>query len=258
MTTNLNREFPILEFDPDGEALIEPSRILDQMDVPERCVICFFQEVIAGLDEAGALTKLKELKSEMGSHWLSEIGGYDQRVAIYHPGVGAPLAAGYLDEVIALGCRKFIAIGSCGVLDSRIAPTTLIVPTAAVRDEGTSYHYLPPAREVEPDASLTAKLVETLKRREPRFIRGKTWTTDGFYRETRSKIELRRAEGCVSVEMEAAAFMATARFRGVPFAQLLYASDDLGGATWDPRRETSRRDVRRLMFDLAVETLTRS
>ena len=81
---------------------------------------------------------------------MSFITGDDERVALFHPGVGAPLAAGLLEEVIASGCKKFIACGGAGVLDREIAVGHLIVPTAAIRDEGTSYHYLPPGREVSP------------------------------------------------------------------------------------------------------------
>ena len=61
------------------------------------------------------------------------------------------------------------------------------------------------------------------------FVTGKTWTTDGLYRETRGKVDRRVAEGCLTVEMEAAAFFAVAAFRGVSFGQLLYAGDDLSG-----------------------------
>ena len=67
------------------------------------------------------------------------------------------------------------------------------------------------------------------------YVQGKTWTTDGFYRETPAKVPLRRAEGCLTVEMEAAAFFAVAQFRGVQFGQMLYGGDDVSGAEWDHR-----------------------
>jgi uridine phosphorylase len=81
---------------------------------------------------------------------------------------------------------------------------------------------------------------------------GKTWTTDAIYRETPDRIARRRAEGCVTVEMEAAAFFAVARFRGVTFAQLLYAGDDVSGETWEHRR-WQRSPSRQLTFELALE-----
>ena len=81
-----------------------------------------------------------------------------QRLAVVHPGVGAPLAGGFLDELIALGCRRFIACGGAGGLNRDLVVGHVIVPTAAVRDEGTSYHYLPPSREVEPAPAAVAAL----------------------------------------------------------------------------------------------------
>ena len=85
------------------------------------------------------------------------------------------------------------------------------------------------------------------------FVKGKTWTTDAFYRETQAKVALRRKERCLTVEMEAAAFFAVAKFRRVAFAQMLYAGDDVSGLEWDPRRWDKRASVRERLFWLAAE-----
>jgi uridine phosphorylase len=131
----------------------------------------------------------------------------------------------------------------------------VIVPTAAIRDEGTSYHYLPPGREVEADAVSVAAIVATLERHKVPFVMGKTWTTDALYRETRIKVEQRVAEGCLAVEMEAAACFAVASFRGVPFGQLLYAGDDLSGEQWDNRDWIGHASGREKLFWLAAESV---
>ena len=117
--------------------------------------------------------------------------------------------------MIARGCRAFVACGGAGVLVPDVALGHVIVPSAAIRDEGTSYHYLPPGREVEPTRQAFDAIVATLERHHVPYVTGKTWTTDGLYRETRGKVERRVAEGCLTVEMEAAAFFAVAAFRGV-------------------------------------------
>jgi uridine phosphorylase len=128
----------------------------------------------------------------------------------------------------------------------------VVVPDAAVRDEGTSYHYLPPAREVETDPVDLAAAVSVLERSGVPHRVGKTWSTDAPYRETEARVARRRAEGCITVEMETAAFLAVARHRGVRFAQYLYAGDDLSGEAWDHRSwQTS--SARRSLFDLALE-----
>ncbi len=253
--SKFNLSYPILEYDPSTKALIEPGEILKKIDAPERCVFCFFQEVITRLKDEGKLKVIFETGSEIGKNPVYELEHKGERIALFHPGVGAPLAGAFLEEVIALGCRKFIAIGSAGVLDGSIHLGHLIVPTSAVRDEGTSYHYLPPSREVEPDSEVVAAIIKTLEVQNIPYSTGKTWTTDGFYRETPARIKHRREEGCITVEMEAAAFFAVAKFRGVQFGQILYGGDDVSGEEWDHRQWHSRREVRWGMLELALETV---
>jgi uridine phosphorylase len=248
----MSADYPILEHDPQREAVIEPSRILGPIDLPQRCVICFFHEVFAGLLQAGQLRVLHTLKSEIGAHPVYEWQGAGGRVALFHPGVGAPLAAALLEEVIALGARKFIACGGAGVLESSIALGHAIIPTAAVRDEGTSYHYLPPGREVEPSPEGVAALRATLEEQGVPYLLGKAWTTDAIYRETPGKVQRRKQEGCLAVEMEAAALFAVARFRGVMLAQVLYGGDDVGGSDWDSRHWDKTTTVREKLLRLAA------
>ena len=245
--------YPILEYDPTREALIEPSKVIRPRDVPEHCVICFFQEVIDKVAAEHGGTLLARNKWEDGPHPLYEITYQGRRLAFFHPGIGGPLAAGLMEEMIAWGCKKFIACGGCGVLEKEIAVGHLILVTSAVRDEGVSYHYLPPAREVLADESVVQALAQTMDRLGVAYRRGKTWTTDAPYRETAAKVALRRQEGCVTVEMEAASFLAVAQFRGVPFGQVLYGGDDLSGVEWDHRSWQSRSEVRENLFRLCAE-----
>jgi uridine phosphorylase len=133
----------------------------------------------------------------------------------------------------------------------------VIVPTAAIRDEGTSYHYLPASREVAPTPAVLEAILATLRERGVPFVSGKTWTTDAIFRETRGKAARRVAEGCVCVEMEAAACFAVATFRGVSFGQLLYAGDDLSGEIWDDRGWDGHATGREALFRLAVDAITR-
>ncbi len=250
--TEMNKPlYPILEFDPTREAVIEPSKTIKQIDVPEHCIICFFREVIKEL--SGNAKKLFTLYSEAGKNPVYEIEVEGKRLALFHPGVGAPLAAGFFEETVALGCRKFIACGSAGVLDGEIPIGHVVIPSAAIRDEGTSYHYLPPSREVECNQVALNAIKETLDQHSIDYRIGKTWTTDGVYRETRSKVKQRKEEGCITVEMETAAFFAVAQFRKVTFGQLLYGGDDVSGQEWDTRNWHSQASTREKLFWLATE-----
>lgn len=250
----MKHKYPILEFDPTLKSIIEPAQILPAIDIAEHCVLCFFQDVISDLKIAGRLQQVFELGSERGPNPVYELLIDGQRLALMHPGVGAPVSAAFMDELIALGCRKFIACGGCGVLDDKIGLGQVVVPVSAVRDEGTSYHYLPPAREVSTSDKAVAAIRTTLEGHHVPYLLGKTWTTDGFYRETADKLALRRSEGCQIVEMETAAFCAVAQFRGVTFGQILYGGDNLTGDNWDRRNWQNQTSTREKLFWLAAES----
>lgn len=252
----MNSDYPILEHDPSPRAVIEPTAYLEPVaNIAEHCVVCFFQDVIRQVCSDDKAQVVKALGSEVGHNPVYELQTEHGRVTVMHPGVGAPMAGAFLEEVIALGCRKFIACGGAGVLVPELAVGHVVIPTSAVRDEGTSYHYLPPAREVAPHPDGVTAIEAILQEHSVPYVKGKTWTTDGIYRETPDKVALRRSEGCLTVEMEAAAFFAVAQFRGVHFAQLLYSGDDLSGEQWDLRDWHSQASTREKLFWLAVEAV---
>lgn len=246
-------EYPLLEHDESVPALIEPTRIIRPRDVPIHCVLCFFREVIVKLHQAGATRFLFDLKSEMGPNPVYEYGSDGNRIAVVHPGVGASLASTFLEELIAFGCRKFIACGGAGVLNRELAVGHVIVPDCALRDEGTSYHYLPPDRTVNASPAGVEAIVRTLQARGVEYVIGKTWTTDAPYRETPAIIQKRKAEGCLTVEMEAAALFSVGQFRQVTLAQILYGGDDVSGLEWDHRDWHRRESTREKIFRLAAE-----
>jgi uridine phosphorylase len=247
-----HRAFPIIEHDPSPTAIIEPRRVYKRIDIPKHCVLCFFQDVINDLVLNGGAREIHVEHWETGNHPIYEIDFNGRRLAVVHPRVGAPVSAAMLELVIALGARKFIACGGAGVLDSKIAVGHIVVPNSAIRDEGTSYHYLPPSREVGPHPKALAAIERTLRRNGMEYIVAKTWTTDAILRETRARMIARRGEGCLTVEMEAAAFFAVAKFRRVMFGQILYGGDDLAGDDWDPRN-WNRHQIREQLFTLAAE-----
>ncbi|MCC6457791.1 MAG: nucleoside phosphorylase [Caldilineaceae bacterium] len=245
---------PILEFDGEPEAILEPRKLIEPLEtMPTHGVICFFQDVITHFVNLGLAEEIHALRSEIGRHpiYVHQVQG--QRVALFHPGIGAPLAAAMLEEVIALGCRNFIACGGAGVLNRELAMGHLVVPNAAVRDEGTSYHYLIPDRLAAPSPAAVMAIEQVLQQRKVDYVVGKTWTTDAIYRETRARMALRRGEGCITVEMEAAALFAVAQFRGVHLGQILYCGDNLDGDEWDGREWTKNWGVREILATLAAE-----
>jgi uridine phosphorylase len=248
---------PLLEYDARRIAIIEPSRVIHPIDIAEHCVMCFFQEVIRELVGEGASTRhVHTGRSEAGDYPVYEMDYGGRRLAVVSPGVGGPAAAARMELMIALGCRKFIVCGGAGTLDHSIAAGHIVVPDSAVRDEGASFHYLKPSREVAPTRRALAAIEAVLRENHHEYIRAKTWTTDAVYRETRTRMNRRRREGCVVVEMEAAAFFAVARFRRVECAQILYGGDSLAGRRWDAR-DWNRNAMRERLFHLAAAACLR-
>ena len=251
-------KLPILEYDPAPHSLIEPLTIFPpDPRMPEHCVLCFFDEVIKKLADSGEARLIRHLESTLGPQPVYEIKALGTRITLVHPGVGAPLAAITMEKLIATGCRKFIAAGGAGVLDKTTVLGHLIIPDSAVRDEGTSYHYMPPGRENQPTEKALNTIISGLDKRGIRYTKGKTWTSDAFFRETHEKVKQRKAEGCISVEMEASALFAVAAFRSVEFAQILYAADTVCHESgWDHRnwqKALCREDVLRLAAELCSE-----
>lgn len=177
----------------------------------------------------------------------------EKRIALVLGFLGAAGSAGLLEELIAFGCKKFIVCGGAGVLQKDIVVGHLIIPISAVRDEGVSYHYIEPSREIECSKDTVEAIEREFKKDGIKYLKGKTWTTDAFYRETKDKVALRISEGCITVEMEAAAFFAVAKFRNVELGQILYGGDDLSGQEWYGRKWNVRQDIRENLVDLSLK-----
>jgi uridine phosphorylase len=175
----LQNEFPILEFDEDKDAFIRPSKLIQPIDITERCVLCFFAEAIEKILTEYPHKIVSRLTSEGMNYPLYELDYKGEKIALMQACVGAPLAAGQIEELTAMGCRKFIACGMRGVLQKELAVGRLIIPAAAVRDEGTSYHYVKPSREITANKRMAQIIENTLVEKQIPYIKAKTWTTDG-------------------------------------------------------------------------------
>ena len=241
---------PILNFDPDPNPIINPpvGEIL-----PAKLVVCFFKDVVEKVASECQAQIVHTFRSEGGLYPVYEIEFMGERIAFFQPGVGAALGAGLLEEAIGLGARYVIACGGCGVLDKDIAVGHVLLPTEAYREEGTSYHYLPPSATVKIEQEVLQVMETVLIAHDIEFLKTKCWTTDAFYRETIAKTARYKAKGCLAVEMEMSALAAVAKFRGVKFGQYLYAGDTVVPDGWDKRGWADRTDVREILFWLAAE-----
>ena len=237
----------LLEEFEDVAGVIEPTdrQMMDKGEICKTIILSFNGEILQRLIESEDAYQGGYLKNLNGQFpWY--VYNYDgNQVAVMTALIGAPIVVGQLEELAARGFKNFIILGSCGVLDRSIEADKIILPAAALRDEGTSYHYAPPGDEVAYDESLLIELEAIFDKHDIEHIRTKSWTTDAFYRETPDKVKRRLAAGAQVVDMEASAIMAWSQFRKSKVYQFFYTADyvDHHNRTWDVRHEERTADA---------------
>ncbi len=218
-------ELPILEYDTEESAVIMAKNECDYT-LPKKAVMLFMTKEIddyVAKHDCRLVTSL-ECIPRIVPVYTTVRGG--EEIAFCHVALGGPAAVQVLEKLIAGGVNEVIAAGCCGALIDGTAGE-FFIPEAALRQEGTSYHYLPPSREVDLSQKAVKAIEEALDKKGYEHRRCKVWTTDGFYRETREMVLYRKEEGYSVVDMECASMAACARFRNIIFGQLLFTADSL-------------------------------
>ena len=244
------------EFDSSLTAVINPDMVTHRIDdFPEVTVSCFSKKLFDSVLNLFEAKKITELHSAVGLNPVYEVEYKAHRFAFFQSYVGEPLCVAQYEDLMAIGSKRLILMGNCGVLDKSIEDCGIIVPTMAIRDEGTSYHYAKPSDTIPLNKKYREEFFEVLKECGYPYIEGATWTTDACYRETREKVLRRKQQGAVCVEMESAGMQAVCDFRGTEFFQFFYAGDNLDHSSWEPRSisgETRLDDKMKILF-LAFE-----
>jgi len=225
------------EFDASESAIFDPSRVFSPIEgMPKVAVSCFsyvtFDRMLALFPDR---EQIAELKTASQRYPVYKVRYRDVELALYMSAVGAPVCVGQQEELYAMGVECPVIFGTCGVLDRNIADCAVILPTSAMRDEGTSYHYVPPGDEIAVNVHHGQLFMNLMEELHLPCVTGKCWTTDSMYRETREKTARRKAAGCVCVDMECASVAAVAQFRGKEALHFFYAADNLDSAEWDER-----------------------
>ena len=151
-----------------------------------------------------------------------------QEVGIVGRVVGASFAVLVAEELFASGCELLISLTSAGQIVPCGPPPYFVIIDRALRDEGTSYHYLPVSEFSEADPQLVQAASTAAAKAGPRVVVGATWTTDAPFRETAEAIEAARTREILGVEMEAAALYAFARSAGVRLLCLAHVTNTMG------------------------------
>ena len=222
----IKNEIPILEYDDSSIEVIAPNHDMEDLKLPEKCLFAFLGDVIHEYAKENNADVAKELITVSHNIKIYVLHEGNEDLCLVQSPIGAAAAAQVLDTLVSCGCKKIIATGSCGVL-ADIPENAFLVPTKALRAEGTSYHYLPATRFIELDEEPVKVIESCFKKHELPFVTCTTWTTDGFFRETKDMVKYRLEEGCSVVEMECSALAACARKRGASFGQFLFTADSL-------------------------------
>ncbi len=226
----------VSQFDPTNKAVINPSDFIAPIkDFPKVVVSTFSRGMVERYVKRHRLKEIASSSTAGGKVPIYGVTYGGVKMALYMSPVGAPAAACLMEEVAAMGAESFVFFGACGVLERKTVDGHFVVPSAAVRDEGTSHHYLPRASEIQLQRRSVANITATFDAIGFPYVVSKTWTTDAIYRETHKNVRARKKQGCTVVEMECAALAAVAQFRGLRFAQFLYATDNLDAPEWQPR-----------------------
>lgn len=224
------------EFDEAIRSTFEPGEVVSPVEgMPKIGVTCFSGKLMDRLITAFDAQVIAHCSGGNGKLPVYRIRYAGRELALFLSRIGAPACVVQYEELFAMGLERLVVFGTCGVLDASIASLAIVIPDAAVRDEGTSYHYLRPSREVPVNPKHREAFCALLESHGYSYVTGKVWTTDAPYRETRDKVARRRAEGCVCVDMECSAIAALAAFRGKDVFQFFYAADNLDSAVWDKR-----------------------
>ena len=224
--TIYKNNIPISEYDDSKKSIIMPDHEKLQLKLPKKCLFTFLGDALDRLAKEYNATIISTFKSITKYYPVYIIEYKGEEICLMQAPVGAAASAQILDWLIAYGCEEIISTGSCGTLVD-ISENTFLIPYLALRDEGASYHYLAPSRYVKINKKALSAIEKTLSEHNLKYQEVMTWTTDGFYRETKDMVEYRIEEGCKVVEMECAALAAVAEFRDASWGEILFTADSL-------------------------------
>lgn len=246
-------DIPILEYDSNQTSIIMPNCENLNITLPEKAVYAFLGDLVDEYALKNSARVIYKFISATKCYPIYVLEYEGEDICLVQAPVGSAASVQILDWLICYGVKKVISTGSCGVLVD-IDEDEILVCRKALRDEGTSYHYLPPSRFIELDNDVIEVIEYVFEKINLPYKECITWTTDGFFRETKDMVLYRIEEGCETVEMECSALAACARFRGIKFGQILFSGDTLAKiAEYDIRNFglNSREKALKICFEIA-------
>jgi uridine phosphorylase len=244
-----------------GKAIMKPEDTIEMrrkfgsfptIDPPKGLVLCLKNDLPYQLRWK---TPVQKVGRVMGDLFL--VKRTRRRVGVLSNfGIGAPVVASLVEEMIAWGVRQFVILSWGGALQKELNTGDIVLNDRAIRDEGVSHHYLPAEKYVPADPSLMQKMESRLISQNIKFTSGTTWTTDAPYRETSDEILQYQSEGVQTVEMEIAGLFTLAQFRSVKAASIVVVVDRLANLQWEsPADMKSINQSFEIAYNTAIDAL---
>lgn len=230
-------------FNPDD--YIKYRKFLEtHKNLPSKYIIIYYERILNYFKENYDYEEI-DLSGLLTIYKHNDVG------VVLMKGIGSPHATTCLEELIALGGKIFLNIGSAGGLNG----FGTFLCEKAIRDEGTSHHYEKSEKYSYPDPILKEKLGKSLEKNNIEFKEGTTWTIDTPYRETKAEIDSYRKEGVATVEMEASALFTVAKYRNVKMAAAFVVTDSLNKEYKPMFHADEINNTLNKVFKAGVETL---
>jgi uridine phosphorylase len=254
-------------YDPEGKPVVTPQKLVKNilrrrisqksLKIEKCALICVTRQDVKAVVTMlhGTVVAAWQGYREI---YQGQAGEGERNVTIAATMPAAPNCVALVEELAAFGMEQAIFLGYCGSLQPGVRPGDLIVPTEAIREEGTSFHYLPPDVAAKPNQEIQEAIVGCLQKRKVSYHQGTIWTTDAIYRETDEKVKRYQGEGVLGVEMELSALFAFGMARNVAMGGVLVVTDELSPESWRPRFFTPRvingvRQARKVMVEAVKE-----
>jgi len=228
-------------FDPDREGVVKAREMVklfttsqsvreEDLSLPSLAIVTFSRRMLDGLVRVLGGNRLESWRGRNPNLFLAAVN--NRPFVLTKSPLGAPSAVILLEELLVFGVHRALFVGYCGSIQEDIGLGEIVLPTQAVREEGTSYHYLPRGAECRPNRMLLDRLHQWLRQTGLPARKGTIWTTDALYRETERKIERYRSEGVLAVDMEMSGVFAVGAARMVEIVALLLVSDQFSRHGW--------------------------
>jgi uridine phosphorylase len=255
------QNFPNFKNKHNHDSLFSPDDFLNYLksvnkgnipQVPENVVFVYQSSLLEHIESRSDFEASGELGQMLGGKFYVSKNGKLGVIAKF--GIGSPIAVTILEELIAMGSKRFFNIGTSGSLQKESQLGDIVLCDKAIRDEGTSHHYLKSSKYAHPSKKLLDNFEGVIKQTGTPYVKGGSWTIDAPYRETIEEAKQYQKEGIYTVEMEAAALFAVAEYRDVEIISAFSISDLLGELEWKPAFHSSKTaDSLIKIFELIVD-----